>query len=179
MGFLAQLNGFDPASLTLLQRVLLATDGTLTDVLEAAFLERILLVKISVNVQPAASRVPELDLDAGQPLMHREILLRGAKTGTNFVYAESELAVDRLHPKFRDSLIGSAEPIGRLWSDYRIETWKRILDVHRLPAGDLSGHFSCGQETRLLARRYCVYAGGLPTILTTEYFPEKYHTQEG
>ena len=38
MGFLAQFDGFDASSLDLLQRILLVTDGTLTDTLEAAFL---------------------------------------------------------------------------------------------------------------------------------------------
>ena len=44
---LARLNGFDVKSLDPLQRVLLVTDGTLTEILEANFFERIRLVKVS------------------------------------------------------------------------------------------------------------------------------------
>lgn len=174
MGFLSQLNGFDASSLALLQRVLLITDGTLTDVLEAAFLEPILLVKLANQVKPAETRIDELDLDPGERLMRREILLRGEKSGRNFVYAESQLAVGRLHPQFRDRLVGSTEPIGRLWTEHRIETWKQILEVVRRPAGGLSGYFGCAEDAELLGRRYCVFTGGRPTIVTAEYFPERY-----
>jgi chorismate-pyruvate lyase len=173
MGFLSQLNGFHTGSLTLLQRVLLITDGTLTDALEAAFLEPILLVKLVNQVKPAENRIDELDLEPGQRLMRRQILLRGGTSGTNFVYAESQLAVDRLHPQFRDRLIASAEPIGRLWSEHRIETWKQILEFFRRPAEELSGHFGCAEDAELLGRRYRVFTGGRPTIVTAEYFPER------
>ena len=48
MAFLAQFGDFDASSLDLLQRVLLVSDGTLTDTLEAAFLEPISLRKIVI-----------------------------------------------------------------------------------------------------------------------------------
>jgi hypothetical protein len=75
MAFLAQFGDFDASSLDLLQRVLLVSDGTLTDTLEAAFLEPISLRKIAIQVVPARRTLPELDVLAGEPLMERKILL--------------------------------------------------------------------------------------------------------
>jgi hypothetical protein len=61
MEFLAQFGEFDASSLGLLQRILLINDGTLTDTLEAAFLEPISLGKIAIQVLPAQRALPELN----------------------------------------------------------------------------------------------------------------------
>ena len=50
LSVLEKLGGIKASSLTQLQRVLIITDGTLSEILEAAFLERIRLVKISQEV---------------------------------------------------------------------------------------------------------------------------------
>jgi chorismate-pyruvate lyase len=45
--------GVEPGALTQLQRILVVTDGTLSDILEAAALERIRLVKLSQETVPS------------------------------------------------------------------------------------------------------------------------------
>src|SRR5438128_1395160 len=119
MAFLEQLHGFNPAGLPLLQRVLLMNDGTLTDALEAAFLEPIALVKLAIDLHDTAHPFPLIDLPAGSAIMERKILLRGETTGTTYIYAESTLALDRLDPTFRDQLVNSKLPLGRLWIDHK------------------------------------------------------------
>src|SRR5271157_4811139 len=74
---LASLNGFDVNWLEPLQRVLLVTDGTLTEILEANFFERIRLVKISQNVISATASHGLLDPNPGEVLIERKILLQG------------------------------------------------------------------------------------------------------
>src|SRR5258708_2170748 len=141
MAFLAQFGDFDASSLDLLQRVLLVSDGTLTDTLEAAFLEPIWLRKIAIQVAPARGALPELDVVAGEPLMERKILLCGETSGKAYVYAESVLVLDRLPPRFREELVESDMPIGRLWSEHKLETWKELLAMPRHPMGALAAHF--------------------------------------
>jgi chorismate-pyruvate lyase len=153
---------------------LLVCDGTLTNTLEAAFLEPITLIKIAVDVSPAAAAVEALELEAGAPVMTRQILLRGERSGRNFVYAETVLALDRLPPDFREQLLTSSAPLGRLWLDHKLETRKEMLDVHEQPAGELSQHFSGGPSALVLVRRYRVFSGGRPSMLITEHFPESY-----
>ena len=102
---LARLNGFDVNSLDPLQRVLLVTDGTLTEILEANFFERIRLVKVSQRVIAATASHTLLDPNPGEVLIERKILLRGEESHRNYAYAESLIAVDRLGPSFRDALL--------------------------------------------------------------------------
>src|SRR5208337_3237780 len=112
---LASLNGFDANSLEPLQRVLLVTDGTLTEILEANFFERIRLVKISQKVIPATSAHALLDPSPGEVLIERKILLQGEASRRNYAYAESLIAVDRLGQSFGIELVDSNTPLGRLW----------------------------------------------------------------
>ena len=89
----------------MLQRILLISDGTLTDTLEAAFLEPITLRKVALQVAPARQAVAELDLAAGETGMERKIFLCGESSGRAYVYAESVLVLDRLPPRFREELL--------------------------------------------------------------------------
>jgi len=167
--FLQQLCGFDARSLPLLQRILLVCDGTLTDTIEAAFQEPIVLHKVDVAVSAAATPTPELSIQSGAQVMHRRILLRGESTGRNYVYAQSLLALDHLPAGFRRDLVESNVPLGRLWSDYRLETWKELLSVERAPA--TSAYFPAGD---LLTRTYRVISAGRPIMRITESFPASY-----
>ena len=67
MSFLLQLEDFDPHSLGLLQRIFLVSDGTLTDTLEAAFLEPVGIVKLAAET--AREPVPLHLRNAVTPLM--------------------------------------------------------------------------------------------------------------
>jgi chorismate-pyruvate lyase len=158
----------------LLQRILLTTDGTLTDTIEVAFLEKIDLVRLAILVSQATVSVPELDLEKGATLMERKILLRGRRSGVNYVYAESVLAVDRLDSLFRDQLVNSDMPLGRLWLEHRLETWKERLEIVRRPAAELSVHFGIDPQVEILGRTYRVFNNRRPIMTITEYFPQRY-----
>jgi chorismate-pyruvate lyase len=174
VGFLAQFDGFDASSLDLLQRILLVTDGTLTDALEAAFLEPIGLRKIALNILAAPAPVDELDLLAGAPLLERKILLYGETSGRPYVYAESLLALDRLPPRFREELMHSDTPMGRLWSEHKMETWKELLTVARHPMNKLAPYLGTTAGADCLVRRYRLISGGRPLMIIEEHFPAKY-----
>lgn len=171
MSFLLQFEGFDAKSLGLLQRIFLVSDGTLTDTLEAAFLEPVGIVKLSEVIEPARERIEPLDLEPGARVMHRRVLLFGENTKRNYVYAESHLAVDRLPPAFHQELLASDKPMGRLWWEHRLETWKDLLSVSKIPMGDLARHFPDDPPGDLLLRTYRMLSGGRPLMLLSEYFP--------
>jgi chorismate-pyruvate lyase len=170
-GFLAQTGLVGLGDLSLLQRMLLVCDGTLTDMVEAAFLEPIRLVKIAIETEPAGQPVEELELAAGALVMRRQILLRGATTGTNYVYAESLIAVDALPPALRDALLETDAPLGRLWVQHQLETRKEILQIWRIPAEEESPWFGAAAAQGQLGRQYRVFSGGKPIMLIAEYFP--------
>jgi chorismate-pyruvate lyase len=165
---------FDWNSAQLLQRILLTNDGTLTDTLESAFLEPIDLVRLDIRLTQAPAAVPVLEIEAGDAVMERKILLRGQRSGVNYAYAESLLAVDRLDSVFRDQLIHSNMPLGRLWLENRLETWKQRLTIFRRAVPELAGYFGIDAQVELLGRSYRVFNNRRPIILITEYFPQQY-----
>jgi chorismate-pyruvate lyase len=172
---LTKLNGFDVNSLEPLQRVLLVTDGTLTEILEANFFERIRLVKVSQRVVPAtAASHALLDPTSGESLIERRILLQGEESHRNYAYAESLIAVDRLAPSFRDALLNSATPLGRLWLEHKLETFKELQEVRSQRADGLRQHFECTEAAPLLVRTYRVFSAAKPVMVITEYFPATY-----
>jgi len=171
---LGKLDGFDVNRLEALQRILLITDGTLTEILEAYFAERIALVKVSQRVIAATPQHALLNPIPGETLIERKILLQGTRSRTNYVYAESLVAVDRLAPSFRDQLLNSDTPLGRLWLEHKLETFKQMHEVCCRPANSLAHYFECGEEEPLLARTYRVISAGRVVMVISEYFPVAY-----
>ncbi len=171
---LASLNGFDVNSLAPLQRVLLVTDGTLTEILEANFFERVRLVKVSQEIIPATASHGLLEPNPGEVLIERKILLQGEGSHRNYAYAESLIAVDRLGPSFRNALLESDTPLGRLWLEHKLETFKQLQEVRSQNADGLSRYFECPDAACLLVRTYRVFSSSQPVMLITEYFPAAY-----
>jgi chorismate-pyruvate lyase len=151
-------------------RLLLTSDGTVTDMLQAICREGIHARKLVQEIQPAVRRIDALDLGPGELLMSRCVVLQGDRTGTNYIYADSSIAIDRLDVRFRQGLLKSDTPIGRLWRHNRVEIFKEIICVSNQPAGHLAGHFGTGADTNLPVRTCRVYMGGRPAMLITEYF---------
>ena len=171
---LARLNGFDVNSLDPLQRVLLVTDGTLTEILEANFFERIRLVKVSQRVIAATAAHTLLDPNPGEVLIERKILLQGEASHRNYAYAESLIAVDRLGLSFRDALLESDTPLGRLWLEHKLETFKELNKVRSERADGLCQYFECADSAPLLVRTYRVFSASRPVMVITEHFPAAY-----
>jgi len=166
----AHLHGVDAATLTPLQRILLITDGTLTEILEAHFLERIELVKLSERFLTRGEASTPLELEDGERVMERKINLRGAKSGTLYVYAESHILVDRLDPTFQVELLESNIPLGRLWLSHRLETFKEFVKIDCRPACELAIHLTCAGDAPMLGRVYDVFSSGRRVMRIAEYF---------
>jgi chorismate-pyruvate lyase len=165
----------DPAKLSVFQRIILTTDGTLTEILEAYLSEKIRLVKLSEIIEPVTQNISLLDINCGQEVIARKILLQGKISQNNWVYAESILVPDRLDEKLKNGLLVSQEPMGRLWLEHRLETFKEIVDSAREPAEDLADYFKIEKSDKLLSRTYRVFSGRRPIILITEKFPETFY----
>ena len=104
-------DGPQVARLSTIQRILLATDGTVTSVLEAYAGEPMALVKLSQRLVKPPPATP-LQLTAREQVMARTILLEGKTTATAFLYAQSLVVPQRLHPRLRHELVTGDEPIG-------------------------------------------------------------------
>jgi chorismate-pyruvate lyase len=165
---------FDLDRLELLQRILVVTDGTVTDVLAAAFRESIALVRIDIATTRLEAPVASLELDAGASMMRRRVVLRGATSGRRFACAETRIATDRLAPALQRDLLEGQIPLGQLWIAHRLETWKERPRVTFCPAGERAVHLDVDREAPLIRREYRSFTGGVPVFHVTEFFPLRY-----
>lgn len=163
-----------PLSLSALQRILLTTDGTVTEILAAFSGEAINVIKLFQKSLRTDHEIAALNLAKGQHVLQRKILLQGRMSQVNFIYADSVIALDQLAEPLRKGLLESGKGIGQLFLENRIESFREILDCGKERAGGLAKHFSISEDDSLLYRTYNIISNGQPTILITEKFPERY-----
>lgn len=164
----------NPATLSTFQRILLTTDGTLTDILEAYLFEQIQVIKVSQNLILLPESLPTMNLDQGTEVIDRRILLQGRISRKNYIYAESILVPERLDDNFRHELFKTKTPIGKIWLEQKVETFKEILDSAKESANNLAQYFRIEPTDKLLSRTYRVFSQGHPVMMITEKFPESY-----
>jgi chorismate-pyruvate lyase len=171
-------SGIDPGTLKELHRILLTTDGTVTDILEAYHRERMTVVALHQDTVPA-STLPRaqqvalgIETTPDAEVLTREILLRGEISESCHVYATSVIVLDRLAAPVRLGLLDKKQPIGHLLLEHRIATFKEIIDCHRDPAGALAPHFGISDRAPMLSRTYVVSVANQPLMFITEKFPE-------
>lgn len=162
----------DPRTLSSFQRILLTTDGTVTDILEAQYWESIQIIKVFQGLIDAERDVPYLEMSAGAPVLLRKVLLRGKTTHKNYIYAESVTVIDRLNPSVKDGLLKTRKPIGQLMLEARLETYREILGVRLIEAGEIGQYFDLPVHGRLISRTYRVFSDHRAIMLITESFPE-------
>lgn len=161
----------DEPSFTRFQRMLLGTDGTVTHLLEAYAGEPVEVVKLLQEFDVAGAKDAELDLPANANVLRRRVLLRGANTGRNLLYAEAVVALARVGPELLDGLVTTDKPIGVLLAEHRAETFREILWAACEPAGPTAAHFDIEPSAAVASRSYRIVRGRQPVILITEKFP--------
>lgn len=161
-------------SLTRFQRVLLGADGTVTHILEAYADEPIEAVKLLQELDTSDARDEPLDLPAGASVLRRRVLLRGVRSRRTLLYARAAVVPERVGVEFLEGLITTNEPIGRLLSENRTETFRQILEVGAEPAGECAAYFGIEPSAALLHRSYVISSGRTPIMLITEKFPAEF-----
>lgn len=164
----------DPRQLSTFQRILLTTDGTVTEILEAYLFEKIHVVKLSQGPVTLKDGIKNMNLRKGSKVIERKILLQGKVSRKNFIFARSILVPDRLDNRIQEQLEKSRKPIGQLWLEHKVETFREIIDSGKEPADDLAEYFHIDEDDSLLSRTYRVFSNKKPIIIITEKFPEKY-----
>ncbi len=156
-----------------IQKILLGTDGSVTQLLES-------VTGHSVAVRTREQEVVKADADAaehlgvapGDAVNHRVVELLDAATGEVLVYAKSQTPIARLAPAFRDDLMRADIPIGKIIERHHIEARREILTARVIPAkDDMYGIFSICKNEPLLSRQYRIIHGGEPLIFIEEQFP--------
>ena len=98
----------DPSQLTSFQRILLTTDGMVTEILEANYWERMVVERLFQEDYALEEELPDLECKAGEHVLDRRILLRGRISHTARIYAELQYGrhMDR-HSGYSEQSFGS------------------------------------------------------------------------
>lgn len=154
----------DPA-LSLLQKTLLITDGTVTQLLEVFTGERIRVEKLEHRLVQGGP--DKLGVAAEEPVLSRVILLRGESRP--YMYAHSWLVPGRMPAVMQEAMRQTDTPIGQLWKISRLETFREIVDFRREQDPEVGALLGAGGP--LLSRSYLIHTGGQPMGLIAEKFP--------
>ena len=159
--------------LALFQRLLLETDGTVTQLLEAITGEPIEAVKLHQTFARTLRAGSGLDVAKGTPVLRRQVLLRGTTTGQVLLHATASVAVHRLPRPVLDGMLMTSEPIGRLLVASRVETFREILKSGTEAAGTTSVHLGLTPDDEIVFRTYRIVRGGRPLMVITERLPAR------
>ncbi len=184
----ATIHDFDISELDALHRVLLATDGTVTNVIEAFALEP---VRVHVLGSPTSPRACEhlrgwLSPATPSNARGRRVALQGAHSEQVYAVATSLLAVPT-ETGFGRHLGAARKGIGEALRTSRTESYRELLwygattedplrtnttealpAAKRAPSGDLS---SADGASAYLTRVYRIVAEGAPVAVIQESFP--------
>ena len=117
------------------QKILLGTDGSVTQLLEAITGETVNVRTRLQEIVPAdAATAGNLGIRAGDPVNHRIVELAAGKSGEVLIYAISDSPVGRLPADFKDDLMKADIPIGKIIQQHHIEARREILEAMVTPA---------------------------------------------
>ncbi|HKU16042.1 MAG TPA: chorismate pyruvate-lyase family protein [Steroidobacteraceae bacterium] len=165
-----QLRSF--AGLPPILRVLLVTDGTVTQTLEAYFGEGIEVDVLEHAERHSELAYPPIDIAPGDPILHRYVRLRGKTTRHVYAVAESVAVLDHVSQEMRRKLLEERKGIGELLREGRLETYRELLTAARTTAGQWAEDLGVPATQSVVTRDYRIYQGGRAALLIQEIFPE-------
>jgi chorismate-pyruvate lyase len=160
--------------LTVFQRVLLATDGTVTDLIALYAGEPMRVRKLQQDVRTDKVE-PALECTEGTAVLDRRILLSGAVK--NYLYAESRFVLERLPESIRDQMLTTDRPVGLLWKAERLETFREIVEQAVEPCVAIAHYFDLPVTAPFVSRTYLVHHRNKPLGKITEKWPLSYFTR--
>lgn len=168
------MTGDSFAPLSLMQNVLLSTDGTVTDLVSLFSGEDIHITKLGQDVVQDTGPA-ELQLSEAKSLLKREILLSG--TTRHYLYARSYFILERMPTVMRRQLLETDTPIGLLWKEARLEMFREVVERKLEHNPELLQYFPGAADSRFLSRTYVVYHRQQPLGVITEKFPYSYFSE--
>ncbi|MHB8117508.1 MAG: beta-ribofuranosylaminobenzene 5'-phosphate synthase [Methanothrix sp.] len=155
------------------QKMLLGTDGSVTSLLEVVTgspVEIETLVQRVVLADEAVAK--ELQVNPGEEVNFRIVLLKKANSHEALVYAVSHTPLKRLDASFKDDLTKADIPIGVILKKHRIESRRDITSTAFLSAGqEHCRAFGVFAREIMLTRSYKIIRHGKPLIAIRETFP--------
>jgi chorismate-pyruvate lyase len=152
-----------------LEVALARTSGTVT-----AFLEQLVGEPIDAcerhHEMTRSSNTDCLGVGPGRQLLKRTVVLRGRRSATAFLYAETLLVPDRLPAAFFSRLEDSVDPIGRILTDEGIAFTRVPLPRRDRFHASVHGDGPPSLDDCALMRSYLVDVAGVPAMVISEWF---------
>ena len=168
-------------SLSLLEKILLTTDGSVTSLLEVATGSDVRVCTISQEIlSPDSACQQELEIGADELINHRIVTLKNAHTGEPLIYAVSDTPLGRLLPSFRQDMMRADIPIGKILRSHQIEARREITAIEVIVADDqISAVFAIPLHTPCLQRRYRIIHDEKPFMAIREVLPGRASVSTG
>ena len=159
--------------LSRVQKILLGTDGSVTQLLEAITGHPVTVKTLVQEIVPADTQTAgRVDVSVGDPVNHRVVELRDTVTKEVLIYAISETPVERLSPSFKHDLMMADIPIGKIIKQHHMEARREILSARVTASTTETGRiFSLCPKEPVLSRQYQIIHQNKPLIFIDEQFP--------
>ena len=162
-------------SLSKAQRLLLFTDGSVTTLLEVMTNRPVVVTTLVQRIVKAdTERATALDIEEGDNINYRIVVLRNQEEERPLIHAESFAPIARLQKEFRYDLMKADMPIGRIMKQQKIESRREIRSVEIVDSSDLSELFGVPRDVRMLSRVYDIISNNLILMQIRETFPVTY-----
>lgn len=162
----------DIRDLDLIPRILFATDGTITHILEAYSGEPVDFVRLSSSEVVDGSIRDELGIGRDECALRRRSILQGRRSERSFVQADSVVVLDRLPPEVADELVHGRSSLLRLLTQRRIGTFRETIAEWEGRDEEVAAQFGIDPSEPQVARTYQIVLGGRPAAWCTERFPK-------
>lgn len=155
------------------QKMLLGTDGSVTNLLEVITAGQIEIETLVQKVMPADEAVArELQINPGEEVNFRIVLLKKKASREALVYAVSHTPLKRLDASFKDDLTRADIPIGVILKKHHIESRRDITSTAFSSAAEEHCRaFGVFSREIMLSRSYRIIRHGQPLISIQETFP--------
>ncbi len=156
--------------LPLCARLLLVTDGTVTELLEALTGEPLALGFQNQSVDRTENH-PAITPDTHSSCLHRRVTLRGENTAQDWLYAESIILLQNLNPEARQMIEQQQIPLGAILHRQLPDNHREIVDCGYRSHIAAAGHLSLEADHIFLYRVYRILVQTSLIAVITEWFP--------
>ncbi len=159
------------ASLSVFQKILLITDGTVTDLLSLYTQKTIQVKKLMQEIVYSGEQ--QLNFcSLNTPLLKRCVLI--CSNTENYIYAESTFVFEHLSRSAQYHLLETDQPIGLIWKAEKLESYRDVIGYSIEANEKVSKLFRLCPESKFVSRTYLIYHRQVILGEITEKFPLTY-----
>jgi chorismate-pyruvate lyase len=162
-------------TLSLFQKILLTTDGTVTNLLRLYTGKTIKVKKIMQDFAISGDS-ESMICPNGTPILRRNIIL--CCEIKNYIYAESIFVYEHLSRQTQYKLLETDQPIGLMWKEEKLDTYREIIKYNAEHDKAIEVYFNINPDTIILSRTYLIYNKQNIIGMITEKFPITYFRED-